>query len=132
MHRLCFAVVTLAVLVLAGCQRLNRETTFTFTATIPYCEAAFDGPRDDQQLTVTATSTKEKINVYVILEGDREAVVNDLLNKTKPRKLLAGEENSRDISFETTVPAKKDFVVFVNTAKGAGSNTEVKLHVKGR
>lgn len=128
MRRPLFAAVALALLLLVGCQRLNYEKTFTLDA--PYWTASFDAPRGDQKVTVTATSTEEPINVFLILTEDTKEGERAAESQIKPEKALGARENSKEISFEATVPAKKEFTVFISLAKGARRKTDIKLSVK--
>jgi hypothetical protein len=131
MRRPLLAAVALALLILAGCKGLNYETTLTFDEKISYKTATVAAPRSEQKVTVTATSTKEPINVFVVLADDEKEGEHAAERRIKSEKALGGQENAKEISFEVTVPAKKEFIVFVSTAKGAGRVTEVKLSVKG-
>ena len=124
--------MALALLILAGCQRLNYEHTFDLDGGIAYHRARFDAPRGDQKVTVTATSTKEPVTVFLVLADDEKEGERAADRRIKPEKALGGQENAKEISFEATIPAKKEFVVFLCTANGAGRITDVKLSVKGR
>jgi len=132
MRRPFIAAVALVLLLLAGCQRLNYEKTVNLDSSTTYQTATFDGPRGDQKVTVTATSTKEPVNVFLILTDDLKEGERAALNRILPKKALGGQEGAKEISFEVTVPAKKEFTVFVGEAKRAGRSTEVNLSVKGR
>src|SRR5262249_44796926 len=118
---------------------------------VSYREAEFGPPRGDQKLQIKATSDKEPVNVYVALAEDKEAIIPFLKRKRTPPKVLGSQENSKDISFEVTVPAGKAFIVFTNPGRdealsaqqqreaaarrqsgGTGLVTKVKLTVKGR
>ena len=130
MRRLLSFAAALALLPV-GCQRLSFEKTYSLGST-HYWTAAFDAPRGEQKVTVTASSTKEPVNVFLILEEDLTEGEQAALNRVIPKKALGGQESAKEISFEVTVPAKKSFVVFIGEAKGFARGTDVKLSVKGR
>lgn len=132
MRRFLFPAVALALLTLLGCQRLNYEQTYSLDEGVAYQTAKFDAPRGDQRLTVTATSTKEPVNVFIVLAEDENEGIRAVSRRTNPKKVLGGQENAKEISFDATIPAKKEFILFVCTAKGARRITDVKISVKGR
>ena len=77
--------------------------------------------KDDEQLKQEGQAQRDK--------AEAERAISRRIN---PQKALGGQENAKEISFEATVPAKKEFMVYIATAKGAGRTTDVKLSVKGR
>jgi hypothetical protein len=126
------AAVALALLTLGGCKRWSYESTLSFEKNDNFRKVTVDAPRSEQKVTVTATSTKEPINVFVVLAEDEKEGEQAADRRIKPEKALGGQANAKEISFEATIPAKKEFIVFVCTANGPGRETEVKLSVKER
>ena len=130
MRRPLLAAVALPLLILAGCQRLNYERDFTLDASTSQT-FTIAAPRGDQKLTVTATSSKEPIIVFVVLAEDKAAGDAAAANRIQPKKALGGQENAKEISFEATIPSGKEFIVYVRMGKNARGTTDVKLSVKG-
>jgi len=119
------------LLVLAGCQKLNYEKETTLDAKTDFREFTFEPPSGDQKISVKASSDTP-VNVWLVLEDDKDQTSSEILTGKKPAKALGGDANAKEIDFEVTVPAKKGFVVFIGRGKGPSTDAKVKLNVKGR
>src|SRR2546426_983813 len=110
-------LITITILLLAGCQRpLNREMTIKME---PGDVQMFsvDAPRSAQKVKVKVTTDGLPLNVYIVEEKDQEMVRRELLDLKKPSKYLKKMEGLLDkksrstATIETTIPAKTGFAV---------------------
>jgi hypothetical protein len=118
-----------AVLFVAGCQRpLSVEKTVRLLPGDVQAPAIVDAPRAEQKIRVSVTSA-EPINVDVLLEANRPAVMEALQAGKRPAadKLMASKEQATADTLSVTVPAGKEFAVVLS---GSKKETEVKLSVK--
>jgi hypothetical protein len=114
---------------LAGCQPLNYEKTYTLAPGGSEMVRS-DPPKYDQKVTVTATAGEDPLNLYLTLEEDAAAVDAALKSGKPPKNFLAGKDREPNPSVEAKVPAGKSFAVVLSNA--GPKTVEVKLKIKGR
>jgi len=131
MRRLPRGTLAVLLLVLAGCQRLNYEKETTLDPSTDPLEYTFDGPPGEAKVNVKVDSN-QPVNVWVVLEEDKDSALAVVLSTKKPAKALAGQENTKAADFEATIPAKKNFVVLVTHGKGMHGSANVRLNVKSK
>jgi hypothetical protein len=124
------AALSLALLVVAGCQRLNLEKTVEVTPTEVKI-ITIDGPTKEQKVNVDFTTTDAEVNVYVCLDEDKKAVEEHVVNNRTidENKLLAKSLLKKSGTLEVTIPARKDFVVLVGST---GKKSKVTVKVVGK
>ena len=85
------ALLVSMLLALGGCQRLDDERTVPLEPTQVHT-ILFSAPRSDQQVSVTMNSPGAPVEVYVVLEQDREVAVQSLEQGKRLAKeqILAG------------------------------------------
>jgi hypothetical protein len=134
MHRpirvLGVSLLCLMPLFLSGCGGLNYEKSFDEVSIAKAIDLTFDAPRSDQKVSVTVTATKPVL-AYLYTKDNATEVENAAGSHEGPRKnLLLGsnEKESKEVQFEATVPAKKEFKLFVV----ARERTDAKVKVQGR
>jgi hypothetical protein len=115
------------LLVLPGCQKLNYETTVQLGDGDVQL-VLVDPPRSEQKVHITAASSGSPVDVYVVLDKDKEAAKQALLDGKKPAAVLVSETKTRDASLEATIPAKSGFAILLG---GASKSSEVKVKVTG-
>jgi hypothetical protein len=121
----------LAILLVAlpGCgQRLNYDTTVDLREA-EVQSLTVDAPKKEQKVTITVSSAGSPIDVYVVLDKDKEAGKQALLDYKKPTGSLAGKTKTQDATLEATIPAKTEFAVLLG---GANKSTRVTVKVSGR
>jgi hypothetical protein len=116
------------VLMVAGCQKIDYKRTIDVEAGDVQA-TMFDPPRSEQKVTVTATSSSCRVNLYLVLERDQSQARQTMMDYKSPSGALAGQEKTQDATLEATVPAKQGFAVLIG---GASKSTQVQLRVKGR
>jgi hypothetical protein len=132
--RTLFPGVTLVLVALSGCQRLNYEKTHSLPATSSL-PLEFDAPRYSQKLTVTVKPTAGPVAAYLCAKENYEKVdrLATLTNKEPPGDLVfggaRGKGDDEEISFEATVPAKTEFVLLL---VNHGKKNEATVKVVGR
>jgi len=131
MRRLPLCALAVLLLVPAGCQKLNFAKEATLETATRFLEYTFDAPQGEQNINVKA-SADEPINVWVVLDEDRETSLTSVERRQKPAKALAGQESSKEIDFDATIPAKKSFAVVVGPSKEMRRDTTVKLNVRSK
>lgn len=121
---LCCVGVALLV---AGCQRVNVEKTINLTAGAVEV-SIIDAPRSQQKVKVSITSA-DPIDVDVVLEANKAAVMETLLSGKRPAadKVLASKEKVKSDALSATIPAGKEYAILFS---GAAKTTEVKVNVK--
>jgi hypothetical protein len=126
LRRTLFALL---LLVLPGCgQKLNYETTVDLDEG-QVQSILIDAPKSEQKVTVTVNSAGAPIDAYIVLDKDKEAGKQALLNRQKPPQSLAGKVKTQDATLEATVPANTGFALLVG---GASKNSRVSVKVTGR
>jgi hypothetical protein len=117
-----------AVLLTAGCQKLNFEKT---QALGPGDVRSFeiDAPKRDQTVSIEVSSSAAPITVCVATEDRSSAVEQALVSGKKPEGTLAHKEKVQNETIEVTAPAKKKFVVFLAEAS---KETQVSVKIKGK
>jgi hypothetical protein len=115
------------LLTLPGCGRLNYETTVPLGAG-EIQALRIDAPRREQKVSVTVTSAGSPVDVYVILEKDKAAAEEALLDRKKPAASLAGTMKVQEATLQATIPANTAFVVLLG---GANKPSQVKVKVTG-
>jgi hypothetical protein len=116
-------------LLVPGCQRpLSMEKTINLSPGDVEVPAIVDAPRSEQKIRVSVTSA-EPVNVDVVLELNRPAVMEALQSSKRPTadKVLASKEQVKADTVSVTIPAGKEFAVVLS---GATKKTEVKVTVK--
>ena len=111
---------------LTGCQRVNYEKTIQVDP-LGVQEIVIDAPRSDQKVTVAVSSPGAAVNVYLVLEKDKQAAVEALQADKKPANLLASKEKAEEATVEATVPAKNGYAVLLSSASGKKSDVKVKV-----
>ena len=102
-----------AALVLAGCQRgLNVERSVEVE---PHevKSVIIDAPKKDQTLKVEVRSPGAPVDVYLVLEKDREAVERQLTDDRKTSNALASKLKVEADTLEANVPANSGFAVLL-------------------
>jgi hypothetical protein len=105
----------LALVCLAGCQKLNVEHALQLEAAD--AKAYFvDAPKRDQSVVakVTAGDTPVDVQLVVLNEGAPETI--EEVQKADA-KILDKKAQTQDATLEGTVPAKHKFAVVVSNAK---------------
>jgi hypothetical protein len=126
LRRCLLATILLAPL---GCgQKLNYETTVQLDDG-QVQSLSIDPPRKDQSANVTVSSSGSPIDVYVVLEKDKEAGKQALLDSKKPAESLARKVKTQDAILEATIPANTGFAILLG---GASKSSQVKVKVTGR
>jgi hypothetical protein len=122
--------MALVLVLSAGCQKLNYDRSVSL-ASSEVQSILIDAPKRDQKVTVAIASPGVPINAYLVLEQNKDAVQEKLLNQKKPDagKILASVEKSQDGTLEATVPGGSSFAVVIG---GAAKNTQVQVKVTGR
>ena len=126
--RACLScVLSAALLLLAGCQRLNYEKTHDVPVMEPKT-IAFDPPRYEQKVTVQVSSAGAPVSVYLVRESDLEAATKQITADKAPASPLASKENAEEITLEATVPAKTGYALLIRAVK---KQAQVKVKVTG-
>src|SRR5437879_5858568 len=121
--------LAILLLVLPGCgQKLNYETTVELDES-QVRSIMIDPPKREQKVSVTVTSSGSPIDVYVVLDKDKEAGKQALLDRRKPAGSLAGKVKLQEATLEATIPVGTGFAILVGWA---GKNSQVKVKVTGR
>jgi len=126
-----FCLGLLALLGLAaGCQRLDVDRTIKL-APGDVQDILIDAPRSQQSIKVDVNASGAPVDVYVLLEAERQAVKENLLinKRPDPAKLLASQQKVTTATLEAAVPARNDFAILL---AGASKPAEVKVKVTGR
>jgi hypothetical protein len=121
-------LVAALLLALSGCTRLSYETTIQLGAG-EVQSLSIDPPRREQKVSVTVTSSAAPVDVYVVLEKDKEAAKEALLDHKKPAASLAGNVKTQEATLEATIPANTPFAILVG---GASKTSQVKVKATGR
>lgn len=124
----CVLAASLA-LVIGGC---NRTLHYDKTVTLgPGDVQSFsvDAPRGEQKVTVSFTSSKAPVNVFVALATNLENASKEVQNYKKPQAVLGALENAKEGSIDVVIPAKAAFGVIV---AGAIKDTEVQFKMNGK
>jgi hypothetical protein len=118
-----------ALLLAAGCQRLNDERSVHVMAGNIH-EIGYSAPRYQQKLTVNVSSPGAPVTVYLVREGDESTAAQNKMNAGKePVAPFAGKEKAEDITLEATIPAGTAYVLLIRSDK---KNADVKVKVTGR
>jgi len=114
------------LLVVVGCaQQVNVEKTVDVDAGLNSAPIVVDGPKKDQKIKVEFTADNP-VDVQVILGKDEDAILRELEKATPKVEALAGEKKAKSGALEATIPAGKDYGVYVTNATKKTSVT-VKL-----
>jgi hypothetical protein len=117
------------LLVVAGCgQKLNYDTTVQL-GDGEVQSLSIEPPKREQKVSVTVTSSGSPIDVYIVLDKDKEAAKQALLDRKKPAEALASKVKTQDATLEATIAANTGFAVLLG---GANKNAQVKVKVTGR
>jgi hypothetical protein len=116
-------------LALPGCaERLNYETTVQL-GDGEVQSLSIDPPKSEQRVSVTVSSSGSPIDAYIVLDKDKEAAKQALLDRKKPAATLDGRAKTQDATLEATIPAKTGFAILLG---GANKSSQVKVKVSGR
>ena len=121
------AVLCVILLVaIVGCaQTVSVEKTVEVSAGLNSAPIVVDGPKKDQKIKVEFTADNP-VDVQVILGNDENAVLREL-EKAKPNvESVAAEKKATSGTLEATIPAGKDYGVYLSNATKKTSVT-VKL-----
>jgi hypothetical protein len=88
-----------------------------------------DPPRREQQVRVTVTSSGSPVTVYIVLNKDKEAAKQALLDGKNPVGALDGKAKTQDATLEATIPANSGFAILLG---GASKSSQVRVKVAGR
>ena len=125
--RRCLLATTLLLLPACG-QKLDYESTLQVDDA-QVQSISVDPPKKEQKVNVVVTSSASPVDVYVVLEKDKEAGKQSLLNGNKPAESLTGKLKTQDTTLEATIPANTGFAILLG---GASKSTQVKVKVTGR
>jgi outer membrane lipopolysaccharide assembly protein LptE/RlpB len=127
--RLRRCLLAALLLTLSGCgQRLNYETTVQL-GDGEVQSLSIDPPKREQKVSVTVTSSGSPIDAYIVLDKDKEAAKQALLDRKKPANPLDGKTKTQDATLEATIPANTGFAVLLGEAS---KSSQVKVKVSGR
>ncbi|SRR6266404_876944 len=123
------SLLAILLLVLPGCgQKLDYETAVELDE--GQVQLIFiDPPKKEQKVSVTVTSSGSPIDVYVVLDKDKEAGKQALLDRKKPTGSLASKTKTQNATLEATIPANTGFAILLG---GANKNSRVTAKVTGR
>jgi hypothetical protein len=130
MYKRAFLICALSVgmLALTGCQRLNVEKTVTIDPTAVYA-LIVPAPSYEQKVTVHISSPGVPVTAYLVRESEQAAAQAKLESEKTPASSFAGKEKSEDITLEATIPAKTEYVLLI---RSGSKKTEVKVKLTGR
>jgi len=112
-----------------GCgQKLDYETSLQLGEGEVQA-LSIDAPTRAQKVSVRATSSGSPIDFYVVLEKDKEAGKQALLDRKKPPQAVVGIAKTQEATLEAMVPVKTGFVILLG---GASKSSQVKVKVTGR
>ena len=118
----------LALLVPVGCQKVDYQHTISMEAG-DIKSTTITAPQREQHVRVAVDSSASPVDVYIVLEKDRQQAI-EALNKDKPlAQALASKKRVRNDTLEATIPAKNEYAVVLT---GAGGPTAVQLHITAR
>ncbi len=118
----------ISLLLLSGCgQKLDYETSLDLDEG-QVQSISVDPPKREQKVSVTATSSSSPIDVYVVLDKDKEAGKQALLDRRKVAAALASQTKTQSATLEVTIPANTGFAIL---AGGAGKSSHVTVKVRG-
>ncbi len=122
--------MTILLAAMAGCggQRLAVDKLVDLEPGEVKGAAIIDAPKNEQKIEVVYSSGESPINIYVILSGDVNVVASQL-EKGAPKDVVASKEKSKRDTLEATIPAGKDYGIYMS---GALKKTQVMLKVKSQ
>jgi hypothetical protein len=129
MRRAVCAAVAVALVLSLGCRPgVTVEKTVHLDPTEIPGAITVDGPPYEQPVTVTVSSPVE-VDVYLVLEKDRQTAEDAIVKGKKPAAVLDGKEKVTEATLTGTVPRKADYsVIFGNPAKAG----EAKVKIVGK
>ena len=112
-----------------GCgQRVNVEKIVTLEVDQPKAPIVLEGPKSDQKIKVEFNSTDGPITAQIIVGKDENAILDQLQKKSLTGlDVKAKMEKAKDGILEATIPAGKDYGVYLS---GATKKTSVVVKVK--
>src|SRR6266851_10501588 len=117
------------LLIVPGCgQKLDYETSLQLGEGEVQA-LSIDAPTRAQKVSVRATSSGSPIDFYVVLEKDKEAGKQALLDRKKAPQAVVGIAKTQEATLEAMVPVKTGFVILLG---GASKSSQVKVKVTGR
>jgi hypothetical protein len=119
-----FALFAIAM---AGCNRVKLNDERTIEVAVGRNNSiVLDAVKKDQKIKVEISSPGAAVNVYVLLEKDREAV-EEVIEALKPSdKILAGEEKTEGATLEANIAAGNAAVILFTNASGKTASVKVK------
>src|SRR5258707_15426339 len=92
-------IISLA-LIASGCNKaLHFENTISMGPG-DVREFSVDAPRSEQKVTITFTSSKVPVSVYVTLANNLESASKAIQNYKTPEGILGKQENAKDGSID--------------------------------
>jgi hypothetical protein len=130
--KLSLILVFAVLLTAGGCQRLNREDTYTLKPFEPL-KVTYSPPAYEQKVTLTIKPVSAAVSAYLIKATDLPAVEKSLDAEKEPASniVLAGKTTkgaAETYTIEGTVPAKVEYVLVLRSHK----DTEVTVKTVGR
>lgn len=120
-----FFLVAFAV---TGCQKVNLQKTVELSPLDVVAPFIVDAPSSNQSIAVVVSSSAAPVDVFVVLEKDRDAAEKALANGGTPKDALASQlKVKNETTLTATVPAKNAYAVIVGNAN---VTTKVSLHIK--
>lgn len=119
----------LLCLLAAGVPQIDLERTFELEAR-EVRSVVLNALSDAIKVKAMVQSAGSPVNVYLVLEKDREAALEKVLKGERPDKLLAHKEKVEEATLEAAIPAKSGFVIVFTTA--TDKKATVKIAVKGK
>src|SRR5258707_1337325 len=102
-------LATSLTLMIGGCNRPLHYDKIVSLAPGDVREFNVDAPRGEQKVTVSFTSSKVPVNVFVALASNLESASKDLQNYKEPQGVLGKLENAQEGSIDVVIPAKTTF-----------------------
>lgn len=120
------SMVLLMVIGLVGC---GSKLSYTDTVSIDSGETQIrmiDAPKSDQRVRVEFTSNNP-VNVAVILSEQLDKSDQNLSGEQVPTGALGSEMNTKNGSFEVSIPAGKEFQILIGVSiNGEAATVELK------
>lgn len=127
--------VVVALLLLAGCQRLNEQRTVDLKFGTNH-RLDFTGPSYKQKIEVTVTPKDAPVSVYLIKSEDVEKVEDAVNRKKEPPKdsvldgkTVSEKDKAESYTLTAEVPAKTPYSLFF---AGPRKSTSVDVKIVGR
>jgi hypothetical protein len=128
-RRTTLTLFVLGALLLTGCQQTIVNEKITLNPG-DIKDRIIEAPSREQKVVVEVSSGAP-VNVWIVLESERQAVKAKLgIDQVPdPARVVASKQRIPSGTVEGTVPAGKEYAVILS---GATQKTEVQLKVTGR